>query len=307
MEEFVEVNSRKVDSCSFLKDKMQKFNTWLTQEEILSHNPDLHDKEVQKKVIIAWCPEWRHQKDSEGNIILDPVTGETQWKYRLLPFKRYSSHFNRGKSLFYTLRYEDKIEDFKGLIDGILIPGGSDVDPKYYGEENTASNVETDHSDIRWQSNKSWYNNAPKELPIFAVCFGYEFLNINHCGSLVQHLENAEEHILKVRRFNIVEGTHLSKALEGEKSIISFCAHHQNIKKIGEGFIASCVDNEDGSIHGLELPIESGRNVFSVLFHPEEDVKELGVQDSNAGDRLFRYFVKLGREYKDKRLAGECE
>lgn len=299
MEELAE--TYKID-MSKMSSNMKKFNTWVTQKELLSKNADLNDPEVQKNIIIGWCPEWRYIKDEEtGEFILDPETGEKQWKYRLLPFERYSEKFTNPGTLLYTMRYEDRIEDFVGKIDGLLMPGGSDADPKYYGEENTDSKVEYEHSDIRWKSNQDIYENAPKDMPIMAICFGYQFFNIRNGGNLIQDLENKEEHLLKIRKLKVKEGTHLHKAL-GSTETICFCAHHQNIKKVADSLVVNCEDVGDGSVHGLELPMSSGRNFFSVLFHPEENLDELfGIKDWNCGNKIFTYLIKLAREYKEKR------
>lgn len=304
MEEFVALNKKSLLETEYGKTSMTKFNVWLTQEEILKKNPDLNDPELKGTPIIAWCPEWRKVKDGEtGETVIDPETGKPKWKYRLLPFERYSGHIINHGALLYTLRYDEDITKLEGLIDGLLIPGGSDVDPKRYGEENLASQVEYDHSDLRWESTARLYNHAPKDMPVLAICYGYEFLNVALGGSLIQDLENKNEHVLKIKRLKVIPGTHLSKALKGKEEMLCFCAHHQNVKKIADGLIVNCEDNLDGSVHGLELPEDSGRKVFSVLFHPEEPVGKMVENDEHQddGDLIFGYFVNLAKEYRESR------
>ena len=73
----------------------------------------------------------------------------------------------------YVLRFEDKIEDFLDFVDGLIIPGGRDIDPELYGEQNTFSVFDKVDSKLRWDHITNCLSNVPKKLPIMGICAGY--------------------------------------------------------------------------------------------------------------------------------------
>ena len=77
-----------------------------------------------------------------------------------------------------------------GLIDGLLIQGGVDVDPSLFGEERKP---ELDITDI--QTDKFILElikiAGEKKIPIFGICKGIQILNIAYGGTLYQDLKYA--------------------------------------------------------------------------------------------------------------------
>src|SRR5260370_33868161 len=76
---------------------------------------------------------------------------------------------------------------------GLLLMGGTDVNPKRYGE---AAHAETDRpDDERDEMELELIHEAiEKDLPIFAICRGLQILNVYHGGTLIQHVSSAERH-----------------------------------------------------------------------------------------------------------------
>jgi gamma-glutamyl-gamma-aminobutyrate hydrolase PuuD len=76
---------------------------------------------------------------------------------------------------------------------GLVLMGGSDVDPNLYGE---SLQPETDQPDTRRdQIELAILHEALElDLPILAICRGLQLLNVSHGGSLIQHLHSSDRH-----------------------------------------------------------------------------------------------------------------
>ena len=72
-------------------------------------------------------------------------------------------------------------------MDGLLLPGGADLDPALYGEEpHPAVAVEGARDDLELAA---WSAARERGVPIFGVCRGFQAINVFSGGTLVQHLE----------------------------------------------------------------------------------------------------------------------
>lgn len=92
------------------------------------------------------------------------------------------------------MKFEDKIEDLANVLDAMIIPGGRDLDPQFYGEKNTGSKFDAHMAKLRWESCVDKMEKSPKKLPILGICYGYQFLHVYYGGKMVQHLHNSDEH-----------------------------------------------------------------------------------------------------------------
>ena len=77
-------------------------------------------------------------------------------------------------------------------LDGLLLTGGGDIDPMLYGDVIDGSQIPhwpRDHVELA-QFRKA----RARNLPVFGICRGVQFLNVAMGGSLVQHLPTSDEH-----------------------------------------------------------------------------------------------------------------
>jgi len=248
--------------------------------------------------IIAWCPAWAltHTAKSEPDYIVDEETGEHLLGYSKFLLRKYSEMIAQAGGHLVHLRLEDKAEDFIGKVHGLLIPGGSDLDPAFYGEENTHAKLDEENGVKRQANMTDWIQNCDHKMPIYGICLGSQFLNCLEGGKLNQQLDNADEHLVKARKLNVVEGTHLSKALEGAKSVYGGCAHHQGIINVPDTLVVNSYDSVDETPHGVEL---KDRPVFTTLWHCEINVKVSGYDDEGANQKIVDYFVNLAKDYRN--------
>ena len=279
---------------------MKKLKTYIPYRELAKgHNWDFEGP------IIGWCPSWRygHDFEKEDEYLINPETGEKELGYSSLIIDNYVEMVEKAGGHLVFLRFDDKAEDFIGKIDGLIMPGGKDLDPQFYGEENTHSNLDPFNCQLRIDNMVDWFDNSDKNMPILGVCLGSQFLNCHLGGKLNQHLDNAKEHLFKIREVNIVEGTHLHKAVGGKSKMYGGCSHHQGIINVPDCLVVNSTDTLDGTPHGLEC---KDRPVFSTLWHPEISCAMIGGKDDEGANQdVINYLAKLASKYKAMKKATE--
>lgn len=179
-------------------------------------------------------------------------------------------------------------------LDGLIITGGTDVDPTIYGQQPHAS------TDRPAQQRDAWEfallrGALERKLPVLGICRGVQVLNVALGGTLHQHLPDVIGHgghragnaVFTTLPVRTVAGTRLA-GLVGE-SVDARCYHHQAIADLGDGLVVSGWD-ADGVIEALELP--GPGFVLAVQWHPEESLDDL---------RLFSAIVDAARVYAKER------
>lgn len=177
-------------------------------------------------------------------------------------------------------------EDFEGL----LLPGGGDVDPALYGQENRGSRNPDRALDERELAVLRSFFAAGK--PVLGICRGQQMLNAAFGGTLIQHLSTATTHQWeettgdKVHEIFALEGSFL-RTLYGERFSVN-SAHHQAVDRLAEGFRATAWA-EDGVTEAIEWP---ERRIWAVQFHPERMAFSLRREDTVDGARIFQFFLE---------------
>ncbi|MGI8988697.1 MAG: gamma-glutamyl-gamma-aminobutyrate hydrolase family protein [Bryobacteraceae bacterium] len=176
-------------------------------------------------------------------------------------------------------------------LDGLLLTGGSDVNPALYGEKPHPETDEPDHA--RDELEAALLKQAlDSDLPVLAICRGLQLFNVVHGGTLVQHLDRCDRHQVKncdpVHDVSTEPGSKLAEALgggPGEAPVHVNSRHHQGVSTLGDGLVVTARDVEDGMIEGLERPDK--RFAVAVQWHPEDQVSRDPVQK-----RLFEKFAE---------------
>ncbi len=190
-------------------------------------------------------------------------------------------------------------EDYVDLCDGLLLPGGADVDPVFYGEEPEWKIGSTDYKVDRFEIDviRAFYR-AGK--PIFGICRGIQVLNIALGGTVYQDLQT-DLPAASIRHAQGAFGAYPTHHVRLEKGSALYAAlgpvayvnsrHHQALKKVAAGL---CVTARaaDGVIEGVE---SASRQVVAVQWHPENMW-----QDHPEMRRLFEDFVERVRKTAEK-------
>ena len=188
----------------------------------------------------------------------------------------------------------DNVEQIVSMLDGLLVPGGADIDPALYGEEVQpycgAYYRHEDDYDI------ALIKEAVKQgKPILATCRGMQILNVLYGGTMYQDIPTQipeskvdhsfgqpEEHLHPV---TLEADSHLARIL-GSTEVIANTSHHQAVKdpctalrfvgRAPDG-VVEAMENEDGSIIGVQ-------------WHPER------MQHMEIYRNLFKDFVDRCRK-----------
>lgn len=176
--------------------------------------------------------------------------------------------------------------------DGLLLPGGGDVDPARYGQPmNGSLDPDPVLDELQWTALKR-FDRAGK--PVFGICRGHQLINVYFGGTLIQHLDSAPLHTKDTNQTQdrihrtIAEKNSWICKLYGEEFITN-SSHHQGVDRPGKGLIID-QRSEDGVVEGMHH--ENGR-VFSVQWHPERMCFQHRRNDTVNGDRILSWFLQL--------------
>ena len=187
----------------------------------------------------------------------------------------------------------DYVEALVEGLDGILLPGSdSDVDPLRYGHE-PHPKLGAVHP-IKDETDLLLIEAAErKRIPLFAICFGMQVLNVSRGGTLIQDIGSQLPEAIKheqgaprdrpSHRITLAESTKLS-SIAGAEVFLTNSHHHQAVETLGADLIATAWTT-DGIIEALEDP-RPDRFIVAVQWHPE-----LGWERDTISQRLFKAFV----------------
>ena len=189
-------------------------------------------------------------------------------------------------------------------LDGVVLPGGGDLDPRLYGEEPGAACYDVsraqDELDLAIAR-----RSIDAGLPVLGVCRGHQLLNVLYGGTLIQDMDpgtvahrEAEPvhgagpwawHEVAVQAGSKVArlygGGEFGGTVDGGApqavTVKIASGHHQAVARVADGLVVSAVA-EDGTVEALEDP---ERWVASVQWHPE--AQELPAEERLAPVRAF--------------------
>jgi len=191
-------------------------------------------------------------------------------------------------------------------LDGLLLSGGSDLDPGYYGEEPmpelgiTLPERDAFETVLVGQALR-------RGIPIFGICRGMQVLNVALGGTLYQDLPSQwEGDVLKHRQdtpkwqptheVRVTDGSYLAEVMDREVVKVN-SYHHQGIKDLAEGLLATGYSS-DGMIEAVEAEDVSERWLLGVQWHAEA-MRGAGPQQES----LFEAHVSAAERHALRRAA----
>lgn len=159
-------------------------------------------------------------------------------------------------------------------VDGVVFPGGEDIDPREYGEESLPACGEI----VPERDRQEFYTYRyllTTGKPFLAVCRGIQLVNVMQGGTLWQDLKTQAPSDIDHAQFDVgvgpvhdvelVRGSLLKRVTGVERAHVN-SRHHQNIKALGKGLRANAYA-PDGLIEGIEF--EDGYPALALQWHPE--------------------------------------
>lgn len=153
--------------------------------------------------------------------------------------------------------------------DGLLLPGGGDMDPKFYGQARIPACGEPN---LLRDAAEPLLLRAflAADKPVLGICRGIQVMNAVLGGDLYQDIKPFEhlphnDHWAKVHTVTVRRGTLLSHIL-GQDTVLVNSQHHQAVDRVAPGFTLAAL-SEDGIVEAIEKP--DARFCLGVQWHPE--------------------------------------
>lgn len=230
----------------------------------------------------------------------------TDWRYDVCYGKNAAAIENAGglPVLIPSMVSLDTLREIYERLDGVLLPGGGDINPERYQSEPETDIKLYDISDERDAMEIAMAQWAiADDLPVFGICRGIQVLNVALGGSLTQDIparitttlrhgitspqEEARNTIL--HDVHISENTLLASIIGADHPTVPVNSlHHQALRDVAPNATISAT-SPDGIIEGIELPEK--QFVLAVQWHPEDLV-----DDDKRMENLFTSFVASARQ-----------
>lgn len=195
------------------------------------------------------------------------------------------------------LPHGDDPEALLDALDGVLLSGGGDLDPRSYGAENTDAKDESLAAD-RWEIALVRAARA-RQLPLLGICRGMQVLAVAHGGHLEQEIAGRAGHpdMGPLAAAAILDARHLVTMAPGSALAAVYGVHERRVNTIhhqavaAAGSLAVAATDPGGLIEAVEAT--GGACAIGVQWHPEK----LPPAEAGAERPLFEHFVAAARAY----------
>ena len=209
-------------------------------------------------------------------------------------YVRYAKAIEIAGGIPLALPYVSEEEELKAVLDkcdGLLLPGGDDVDPAYFNEEILNETVTLTQQRDKFEMPLIKLAVELKK-PLLAICRGIQIVNVTFGGDLYQDLPtqlNVKHHPSGRPEYTghtvvFKEGSYLAK-LFGSQSVFTNSYHHQAIRRVPECLTVVGNCEEDGVIEALVM--ENHPYFVCVQWHPE-----ITIASDGPSRMLFDDFIE---------------
>lgn len=188
-----------------------------------------------------------------------------------LHFSDYPKSVADAGGLPVELARDADVEGVVERLDGLVLSGGADLDPAHYGAERHSELGQLEQDRDEWEFALLSAARA-RQMPILAICRGFQLVNVAFGGTLVQHVEIDEgaghpqwdvDGRKPTHEVQMVKDTLAASLLPATWPVNSL--HHQTVSEVGRGLVVSARAS-DGVVEGLETP---EGDLLAVQWHPE--------------------------------------
>jgi putative glutamine amidotransferase len=186
----------------------------------------------------------------------------------------------------------DAASDIVERLDGLLLAGGEDISPNFFGHEEQPGLgiISLKRDQYEWALLTAALK---KGIPVLGICRGFQFLNVYFGGTLCQdlalhhssdipHASASLGREALVHEVLITEGSFLMKCY-GVDTLWVNSLHHQGVNILADDLIP-VAKSRDGLIEGFQH--RTLQNLFGVQWHPEMMTERYKIHQN-----LFRFFI----------------
>ena len=177
-------------------------------------------------------------------------------------------------------------------LDGLILSGGSDINPVLYGANKDAHNTPLDKKRDAFEL--EMIDKAYKDkIPILGICRGAQLINIYFDGTLYPTILDLDEYIIHKNSIFPIKIAFIKKisklfSITNKKEIVVNSIHNQAINKVGEKLkVSACHDKIIESIEKEDYPF-----LLGVQWHPEYLIY---LKDHRL---IFKKFIYFCKKYK---------
>lgn len=200
---------------------------------------------------------------------------------------------SKGSCILYPHTHDtETFERYLDLVDGIILTGGIDINPMFYGEEPMEKlgyfNTKKDFFEVELTKKA-----IQRGIPILGIDRGLQVINVAMGGTLYQDLSYRDGEHLKHFQSSIMSEKSHSVSIEphselreifGQDKIFVNSFHHQSVKELGKNLEATAKAS-DGVIEAIEYT--GGSFAMGVQWQPEFMFQEYEEQK-----KIFEFFIE---------------
>ncbi len=176
--------------------------------------------------------------------------------------------------------------DLAGVLDGLLLPGGADIEPARYGADPETDDFPPepgrDEQELRLLDSA-----LDRGIPVLGICRGLQVVNVAMGGTLHQdvppHAGFDRPTTTELHTVTFRPNSTLGRIYGAEHPVNSL--HHQTVDRLGDNLVATA-HSDDGSVEGLE---HADLPVVAVQWHPE-------MLPTRPTDPAFAWLVETAAE-----------
>lgn len=183
-------------------------------------------------------------------------------------------------------------KEYINSVDALILAGGQDVSPEYFGEDPHVNLHETDQDRDAFEV-ALVLEAIQQDKPILGICRGLQIINVALGGTLYQDLNSQYQNLvvkhnqyptkwyIPTHRLILKRESWLSNLFDKEALVNSF--HHQAVKKLANGLQIDAVSSDNV----VEAFSDETRHIYAVQWHPE-----MLLMKNPDAQKLFNLFVE---------------
>ena len=174
--------------------------------------------------------------------------------------------------------------------DGLLLPGGGDIDPRRYGQEPISSpRLHPERETAEFSLLEQFFS---QKKPILGICLGMQMLNVALGGTLHQQISDHEGSSEGKDSLHptVIRPQSVLSQMYGIVAVVNSC-HRQSVARLGSN-LSAIQTAPDGTVEAIQ---HNSLPVLGVQWHPERLTGRFLRSDATDGQHIFHWLIQAAR------------